>query len=104
MLAGMFVIALVVSCAPIAAVVLVSVASRCEDARWSLNGAPAPGPVRAAARRILDFYSEEIEWPRPRSSTAIRARQRARDWELDWEPAAELVEPESAPRYAVTSR
>ncbi|MGO9082760.1 MAG: hypothetical protein ACLQDY_27650 [Streptosporangiaceae bacterium] len=46
---------------PILAAVLVAVASRREDRAWSLSG-PARGPLRAAARRIVGFHSEGIEW------------------------------------------
>jgi hypothetical protein len=47
---------------PAAAAVLVSVASRREDREWTLAG-PAPGPARAAARRIVAFHSEGTDWP-----------------------------------------
>jgi len=101
MLIAVFVVGLVVSCAPIVAIVLVSVASRREDAEWTLNGGTPPGPVRAAARRVLDFKSEEIEWPRPKSRVPILTHQRTPDWELDWDTGAGLPEPELAPRSAV---
>jgi hypothetical protein len=51
-----FIIAVVVSL-PVAAIVLVSVASRREDRRFSLGG-PADGRVQQAARRIVDFRTE----------------------------------------------
>jgi len=54
-------LALVLS-VPVAAAVLVSVASRREDREWTLAG-PAPGPARAAARRIVAFHSESMDWP-----------------------------------------
>ena len=103
MLIAVFVVGLVVSCAPIVAIVLVSLASKREDAAWTLNGAPAPGPVRAAARRIVDFSSEEMVWPRSKSRVLIRTHQRTPDWELYWEPSDGLPEPEPE-RYAVASR
>ncbi|HXP19131.1 MAG TPA: hypothetical protein VN840_05740 [Streptosporangiaceae bacterium] len=49
--------------APIAAAVLVSVASRREDAACSLGG-PPPGPACATARRIVDFHTRGMDWPR----------------------------------------
>ena len=57
-MADMFlVIAVVASAAPIAVILVASVASRREDSAGSL-GSPPPGPVRAIARRILDFHSD----------------------------------------------
>jgi hypothetical protein len=47
---------------PVAVAVLVSVASRREDREWTL-ARPAPGPARAAARRIVAFHSEGTDWP-----------------------------------------
>jgi hypothetical protein len=58
-------IAAAVVSAPIGAAILVSIASRREDTRWSLDR-PAQGPISATARRIVDFHSELAEWPRPR--------------------------------------
>ena len=46
---------------PVVAAVLVSVASRREDREWTLAG-PAPGPARMAARRIVAFHSEGMDW------------------------------------------
>ena len=46
-------------------VALVSVASRREDSAWTLTG-PAPGPVQAAARRIVGFHCEGIERLQPK--------------------------------------
>ncbi len=97
MLIAAFVVGLVVSCAPIVAIVLVSVASRREDAEWTLNGSAPPGPARAAARRVVDFHSEELEWPRPKSRILVRTHQRT----PDWEPGGGMPEPERA-GYAVT--
>jgi hypothetical protein len=48
--------------APIVAAVMVSVASRREDARCTLAG-PARGHIDASARRILGF-SFDGDWPR----------------------------------------
>jgi hypothetical protein len=50
-------------------IVLVSVASRREDAEWTLSG-PPPGPIQAIARRVLGFHAErELASPRGRAST-----------------------------------
>ncbi len=76
MLTGLFVIALAVTCAPIAAAVVVSAASRREDADWTLNGAAAPGRLRGLARQILDFHSEVAEWSRPKNHARTRMGRR----------------------------
>jgi hypothetical protein len=39
------------------------VASRREDAAFSLGGAP-PGPACATARSIVDFHTRGMDWPR----------------------------------------
>lgn len=64
MILVLFIIAAVVS-VPIVAVAIVSIACRREESAWSL-GQPARGPVEAAARRILDFHTEDPAWPQPR--------------------------------------
>jgi hypothetical protein len=75
MIALLLVIAAGVASAPIVAVVLVAVASKREDAEYSL-GDPAAGPVQDAARRILAFHSEDDNWPRPKNSDLDKARPR----------------------------
>jgi len=70
MIIAVFVIAAVVAM-PAVAFVLVSVASRREDAAWSL-GRPAQGWVQSAARRIVDFHSEEPCWPVPKNHGQVR--------------------------------
>ena len=49
---------------PVFATLLVSVASRREDSVWTLGG-PPPSLVQAAARRIVAFHGQDIEWPQP---------------------------------------
>jgi hypothetical protein len=85
------------------AVVLVSVASRREDAAWSLSQ-PASGPVHSAARRLLGFHSEDFGWTRPKSRCTARAGESTPDgreqclgdpWHPlpsshSWPPAGEL--------------
>jgi hypothetical protein len=60
MAVAVIVLAAVVS-VPVVAAVLVSVASRREDREWTLAG-PAPGPVQLAARRIVAFDSDGMDW------------------------------------------
>jgi hypothetical protein len=48
---------LVIVSMPIVAIVLVSVASKREDAAGTLGG-PAEGGIQIAARRVLDFHSD----------------------------------------------
>src|SRR5262245_36290959 len=66
MIIALFIIMAAVVSLPIAAVVVVSKASRREDAAWSL-GEPAQGVAQAAARRLLDFHSEDPAWPLPKN-------------------------------------
>jgi len=67
---------------PVGAAVLVSVASRREDREWTLAG-PAPGPARMAARRIVAFHSEGMDWlsaagarRKPARSSRVSARNK----------------------------
>jgi hypothetical protein len=56
-------------CTPVAAAVLVSVASRCEESAWTLGG-PPPGLVQAVGRRIVAFHGPGIGGPAQGSGTA----------------------------------
>jgi hypothetical protein len=56
---------------PVVAASLVAVASRREDSGWSL-AEPPRGPVAAAARRIVGFRSQAIDWPRPQNRRPVR--------------------------------
>ena len=52
---------------PIGLTVLVTIASRREDAEWTLGG-PPQRQIQSTARRILSFYSEG-ELPAPKGRT-----------------------------------
>ena len=74
-----FIIAVVVSL-PVAAIVLVSLASRQEDRRFSLGG-PARSRVQATSRWILDFSTEAgSDWSgaaeEPESIQSARSHRR----------------------------
>lgn len=66
MIIALFIIMAAVVSLPIAAVVVVSMASHREDAAWSL-GEPAQGVAQTAARRLLDFHSEDPALPLPKN-------------------------------------
>ena len=87
MIIALFIIIAAVVSVPIAAVVVVSVASHREDAAWSL-GEPARGLVQATARRLLDFHSEDPAWPLPKNCDQARPAA----------PALRSVEPGSVAR------
>ena len=90
MIIALFIIAAAVVSMPIAAIVIVSMASRREDAAYSL-GDPAPGLVQAAARRLLDFHTEDPAWQMPKNYSRPR-------------PAAPTPTPTPAPAAALPSR
>ncbi|HXS65287.1 MAG TPA: hypothetical protein VN767_20730 [Streptosporangiaceae bacterium] len=69
MFLAIFVLAIITSM-PIVAIVLVSVASKREDAAGTLGG-PAKGVIQFAARRVLDYRSD-ITW-HPATDARIRA-------------------------------
>ena len=56
----------------LALVVLVSAASRGEDAEWTLGG-PPPGLTQAIARRVLGFYYSEEGLAGPRGHSSAPA-------------------------------
>lgn len=72
MIIALFVIAAAVMCVPIAAVVLVAMASHREESALSLDK-PARGVTQLAARRLLDFHSDDPAWPLPKNSVQARS-------------------------------
>jgi hypothetical protein len=84
-LTALFVFVAIALTVSVITVVMVSVCSRLEDARWTLGG-PPPGSMRALTRRIVGFHAVDIQWRTPGVS-----------WE---EPAArgEDMIPETEPR------
>jgi len=67
---AIFIAAVVVSL-PLVGIVLVSLASKREDAAFSL-GQPAQGMVQSAARRVLAFHSEDLDLPQPKHVQGLR--------------------------------
>jgi hypothetical protein len=78
------VIAAVIAGAPLAAVVLVTVASRREETARSIAGR-APGPLARAARRVVAFHARGIS--RPASRVAPRRGYRWADDPAEDDPA-----------------
>jgi hypothetical protein len=75
MIIVIFCIATMAVGAPLVAVLVVSVASRREDAYWTL-GKPARSALEAAARRIVAFDADSIEWPRSKAHVQAQLRIR----------------------------
>jgi hypothetical protein len=84
------VIAALIAGAPLAAVVLVTVASRREETALSIAGR-APGPLTRAARRVVAFHARGIS--RPASRAGARRGYRGADdpAEDDLAPADDLA-------------
>jgi hypothetical protein len=61
--------AILIAGVPLAAVVLVSVASWREESARSLTGR-APGPLTHAARRLLAFHSDGVRQPSSRDKAS----------------------------------
>ena len=95
MIIALFVIIAAVVSMPVAAVVVVSLASRREDAAWSL-GESAQGGVQAAARRLLDFHSDDPALPLPKNCRPARPAARPAA------PVLRSVGPASVQRGPVT--
>jgi hypothetical protein len=73
----LFFIALIAVLTPIAAAVAVSLASNREDHDWALT-LPPKNPLRAAARRIVDYHSGGIGWLRAAGHTRQKSGRSAR--------------------------
>jgi hypothetical protein len=85
MFAVLFVIAIAAVSSPMVAALIVSIASRREDANWSLGG-PARSSLEEAARRIVAFDNDSIHWPRSKALMQ-RAAALRRDLPEAIEPA-----------------
>jgi hypothetical protein len=71
-----FCIAALAVSSPIFAAFIVSVASKHEDARWSL-GRPPSNALNAIGRRIVAFDADSIVWPRSKAHMQAERAQRA---------------------------
>ena len=72
-------IAILVGGLPIACILLVTLASRREEAARSIAGG-APGPLARMARRLLGFHAIGISRPACRTRAPYRGRRAARPW------------------------
>jgi hypothetical protein len=91
-LAALFIFAAIAFGIFIAIVMVVSVCSRLEDSQWTLSG-PAPGPMRALARRIVGFRAGDINWHTPGVEWDMR-QARDRDVTPEYAPAHDEAEAE----------
>jgi len=91
MFLAIFVLAIITSM-PIVAIVLVSVASKREDAAGTLGG-PAKGVIQLAARRVLDYRSD-IGW-HPATGAQTRANRPVTT------PAEQLQEEDDSPVFVL---
>ena len=71
MLLELVIASAIVISTPLAAMVLVSIASRREDRAQTLTRRPA-GIFEASARRIVDFRSDQPDWRVPRTPAPSR--------------------------------
>jgi hypothetical protein len=72
-------IAILVGGLPIASILLVTLASRREEAARSIAGG-APGPLARMARRLLGFHAVGISRPACRTRAPYRGRRAHRPW------------------------
>src|SRR5215472_9273930 len=72
----LFIIAALTASTPMAAAILVSIASRREDNEWTL-GEPNVPPILMIARRILDYRTDYHRYPQLRSRTTARSPAKA---------------------------
>lgn len=72
----LIVIAALIVGAPIVATLVVAVASRREDAHWSLDQR-ARTPLEAGARRIVALDVDSIVWPRSKAQVQAEAAMRS---------------------------
>jgi hypothetical protein len=91
-LTALFVFIAIAFIALIVMVGIVSIGSRREDSQWTLGG-PPPGPISAAARRIVRFHATGIEWHTPGIEWAQPEARDRRTGVYD-EPEPESTAPE----------
>jgi hypothetical protein len=96
LITGLLIVAAAVTAAPMTGFVIVSIASRRGDSKWSLGG-PPKGVIEAAARRILNFHSDD------RLPTSRTSRIRACELSVGAAPASPAESPQRTAEWRLAA-